>query len=154
MALNPRALALVDSLGRDRSVEVCREVFRELGVDEALVRDDDARKALARLVARGGLVGAAARVVQNASVTSTPEPEAISRKSLCNMLAPALGDETSRQAVERYASQLGMVSPSLTIDQADRLLESMAQVGGILGTVAVGGDPSRFTKVRLALRQR
>jgi hypothetical protein len=153
---NDRFQTLVDSLsvplGRERSLEVVRATVQEIGANEQSLSEDDVRNVLDMLGRRGGIVGVAARVAQRPLTRATTETrlplKGVGRDSLVMMIAPAVGEATAREAIERFTAQMGIVQSPMTIEQASRVLEAMAQVEGILGTVA------RFAKVRLLLRRR
>lgn len=78
--------------------------------------------------------------------SSAPEPlKSVLLSDLSATLARSLGDAKAEEAVQKAAAALGFAGPSVSIDQAVKLLESLVAQGGVVGTVA------RFAKVRFLL---
>jgi hypothetical protein len=64
-------------------------------------------------------------------------PARIGRSALVQLLAPTLGMEKSREVVSSAAKELGLPDPaSMTLDQAEALMNRLGTAEGIVGVVA------------------
>lgn len=152
---NALIASLTPSLGAQAG-SVVREALEELNLVEEDLSEADARSVLQLLMTRSGRIGMSARLAaaRNAPPAASrgerpPSSETrITRESLVAMLAPALGDAAAKKAVEDHLTALRLTEASLSVEDTGRVLEHMAGVEGILGTVA------RFAKARLLLRRK
>jgi hypothetical protein len=143
----------------EKSASLVAASAQKLGVplgDE--LSAEQAARILEDLAQMEGLVGVVARFVKTRSNIgeSTPassrepvraaEDERYSRAQLNALLGPALGDAKGLEAIATYAQKIGAGGDTFTRAQALEMLELMAQVEGVLGTVA------RFAKARLLLK--
>jgi hypothetical protein len=68
------------------------------------------------------------------------------RRELADLLASALGKQKAEECVESTADSLGLKNAEVSIDDALRILEHLAQSPGLLGITA------RFAKSKVLLR--
>jgi hypothetical protein len=168
------AVLLASALGQDKSDEVVATAARGAGIVRTAYTADDVRAIFDKLVKAEGLVGVVARFAVSrgdvdklmAKAPKTPPPVQIGRPQfrvgatapppparapmervdLMNLLAPALGAEKARDAIEQAAARRGVdVSTGLSHTGALAILDEMTKVEGIVGVVA------RFAKARFLL---
>jgi hypothetical protein len=166
------AVLLSSALGQDKSIEVVATAARELGISQLGALDgEEVRAIFNRLVIAEGLVGVVARfavsrgdvdkLIARAPV-SERHPRAPSRLAhaasgegegaakpsvdIVHLIAPALGAEKAREAIETAATRRGIsLAKGLSQDDALTVLDEMTKVEGIVGVVA------RFAKARFLL---
>jgi hypothetical protein len=162
------ALLLASALGQDKSAEVVAGAARSLGIPRSAFTGEEIRDIFDVLVKAEGLVGVVARFavsrgdVDSLAVRASPgfEPKTLTQiraapavmptsapvVDLIPLIAPALGAEKARDAVDAAAARRG-VDSSMPLSHEDALavLDEMAQVEGIVGVVA------RFAKARFLL---
>ncbi|HEY8074899.1 MAG TPA: hypothetical protein VIF62_12335 [Labilithrix sp.] len=149
---------LSSALGQEKSEEVVVSAARELGIPAGNTYSAEEMRAIfQRLVTVEGLVGVVARFaisrgdvdrLARTARSSTPQRAAQQSSStidLIPLLAPAIGVEKAREAIESGAARLGLDAKSLSQDQALAVLELLAKAEGIVGVVA------RFAKARFLL---
>jgi len=149
---------LSSALGQEKSDEVVVSAARELGIPSgSSYSADEARHIFERLSSADGLVGVVARfaisrgdVEKLAQKARPSSPHRISHPNssaidLIPLIAPAIGVEKAREAIEGGAARLGLDAKSLTPDQALSVLDLLAKAEGIVGVVA------RFAKARFLL---
>jgi len=169
------AVLLASALGQDKSDEIVTSTARSLGIVRPGFTGDDVRLLFERLVTAEGLVGVVARfavsrgdvdkLVAKAATGAPPQvgrpqfrvgastpppaggaPQRPERVEILHLIAPALGAEKARDAIEQAAARRGVdVSTGLSYDGALAVLDEMAKVEGIVGVVA------RFAKARFLL---
>jgi hypothetical protein len=165
------AVLLTSALGQDKSDEVIVSTARTLGIARSAYTADDVRAIFDKLVKAEGLVGVVARfAVSRGDVdkliarapkvlppvqvgrpqfrvgTSAAPPASTERVDLMHLLAPALGAEKARDAIEHAASRRGVdFATGLSHAGALAVLDEMTKVEGIVGVVA------RFAKARFLL---
>lgn len=166
------AVLLASALGQDKSDEVVVSTARTLGIARSGYTAEDVRAIFDKLVKAEGLVGVVARfAVSRGDVdkliarapkvlppvqvgrpqfrvgTAPPAaPASTERVDLMHFLAPALGAEKARDAIEQAASRRGVdFSAGLSHAGALAVLDEMTKVEGIVGVVA------RFAKARFLL---
>jgi hypothetical protein len=149
---------LSSALGQEKSEEVVVSAARELGyAPSTSYSADETRAIFERLSLVAGLVGVVARFAisrgdveklaararpsQQQKVAS-PKPTAT---DLIPLLAPAIGVEKAREAIENGCARLGLDPKSLTSENAIAVLDLLAKAEGIVGVVA------RFAKARYLL---
>ncbi len=151
---------LATSLGDDAARAVVRRAATAAGIENPSTRDE-ALRVLAQIEKEGSTAGLAARLARSRierglrvgasgfsgtfSSTVPGPPKSIRLDELTATLARSLGDAKAEEAVQKGAAALGFAGPSVTIEQAVKLLESLVAQGGVVGTVA------RFAKVRFLL---
>jgi hypothetical protein len=170
------AALLASALGQDKSDEVVASAAMNASVAQTDYASDDIRRIFDELVKAEGLVGVVARFVVSRGdvekliarlpkMSSKAKPgggtpasagahDAASPQSLppsvaidiMHLIAPALGAEKSRDAIEQAAARRGIdLSVGLTYNGALAVLDEMTKVEGIVGVVA------RFAKARFLL---
>jgi len=164
--------AIAATVGQQAGDLAIAECAREVGVAGSECSAAQALEILAALATRSGLLGVAGRFAlqkwrakaaqseqasgsslalpNRPAVSPDPAPTAgspgrLGKAELAAMLAPALGDEKSRLAVDSAVQALGLGS-MLDRSQALLVLEKLASEPGIVGVAA------RFTRARLLLR--
>ncbi len=149
---------LSSALGQEKSEEVVVSAAREIGLPPgSSYSAEEVRGIFERLSLADGLVGVVARfaisrgdVEKLANKARPSGPHRVSQPSssaidLIPLLAPAIGVEKAREAIESGAARLGLDAKSLTHDQALSVLDLLAKAEGIVGVVA------RFAKARFLL---
>jgi len=149
---------LSSALGQEKSDEVIVSAARELGIAAgSSYSAEEVRAIFERLSAIDGLVGVVARFaisrgdVEKLARKARPSQKQPVREArsiaidLVPLLAPAIGVEKAREAIEGSAARLGLDAKSLTRDQALTVLDLLAKAEGIVGVVA------RFAKARFLL---
>ena len=168
------AVLLASALGQEKSHEVVATAARSLGITRAGFTGDDVRAIFDALVKAEGLVGVVARfavsrgdvhkLVARASahdesaLAARPEPRSPGKSGadrppsipatvdIVHLIAPALGAEKARDAIEAAAGRRGIdTSRGLSHDAALSVLDELTKVEGIVGVVA------RFAKARFLL---
>jgi hypothetical protein len=167
------ALLLASALGQDKSDEVVATAARSVGAVRPTFSGPEIHAVFDVLVKAEGLVGVVARfAVSRGDVdkliarASPPQSIVIGRPrfevdtqstapasgpptptvDLIPLLAPALGAETARDAIEAAAARRGVdVATGLSHSGALAVLDEMARIEGIVGVVA------RFAKARFLL---
>ena len=164
------AVLLASALGQDKSDEIVASTSRALGITRAGYSADDVRALFDRLVKAEGLVGVVARfavsrgdvdklIAKAPRVSAEPigrpdfrvgsaamPPPPVVRIEIMHLIAPALGAEKARDAIEQAAARRGVdVSTGLSYSGALSVLDEMTKVEGIVGIVA------RFAKARFLL---
>ncbi|MBL8742276.1 MAG: hypothetical protein JNK04_14305 [Myxococcales bacterium] len=151
---------LATSLGDDAARQVVRRAAVAAGIENPSTRDE-AMRVLVQIEKEGSTAGLAARLARSrlerglrfagsgfsgTFSSSVPDPpKSIRLDELSSTLARSLGDAKAEEAVQKAAAALGFAGPSVTVEQAVKLLESLVAQGGVVGTVA------RFAKVRFLL---
>lgn len=168
------AVLLASALGQDKSDEVVQATAKSLGILQATYSGENVRAIFDKLVKAEGLVGVVARFavsrgdvdkliakapkpvmqaqqigrpefrVSSGQTSSTPTlPPAV---DIMHLIAPALGTEKARDAIEAAAARRGVdVATGLSYNGALAVLDEMTKVEGIVGVVA------RFAKARFLL---
>jgi hypothetical protein len=165
------AVLLASALGQDKSDEVVVSTAKALGISHSTFTGEDVRVIFDRLVKAEGLVGVVARFAVSrgdvdkliAKVTKPqvsyqvghPDFSSSSQKQaptqpptvdIMHLIAPALGVEKARDAIEAAAARRGVdVATGLSYNGALVVLDEMTKVEGIVGVVA------RFAKARFLL---
>lgn len=168
------AVLLASALGQDKSDEVVSTAARALGIVCGSFSGEDVRAIFERLVKAEGLVGVVARfAVSRGDVdklvarapqridaqsigrptfqigtrsNSGPAPAPVTTVDLMPLLAPALGAEKARDAIEAAAARQGVdIATGLSQAGALAVLDEMARIEGIVGVVA------RFAKARFLI---
>ena len=159
------AVLLASALGQDKSDEIVATTVRALGITRATYTGEDVRAIFERLAKSEGLVGVVARFavsrgdVEKLAVRADalappshrsvggPVPETLPPTvDIMHLLAPALGTEKARDAIEAAAARRGVdTSKGLSHAVALAVLDEMTTVEGIVGVVA------RFAKARFLL---
>ena len=168
------AVLLASALGQEKSYEVVATAARALNITRTGFTGDDVRAIFDALVKAEGLVGVVARFAvsrgdvrkliamapapDGGAVAARPEPHSrgdarAARSSgsppavdIVHLIAPALGVEKAREAIESAAARRGIdLSRGLSHDAALSVLDEMTKVEGIVGVVA------RFAKARFLL---
>jgi hypothetical protein len=151
---------LSSALGEEKSEEVIVWAAREAGLSPSTSYSaDELRAIFARLAAVEGLVGVVARFaisrgdVEKLAARSRPsgetrasEPRLAVVVDLIPLLAPSIGVEKAREAIDGAAMRLGLDARTLTREHALAVLDVLAKTDGIIGVVA------RFAKARFLLR--
>ena len=157
---------LAPSVGEEQSAEVVESGMRQLGLRDGALSPADAALVLDSVSTHGGIVAIAARRAKlrlevaggetNAGVapstSAAKKGGAQSRKrditvaTLVQMLAPALGVEKADDLVRRALDDMGWRSDVLSEDVVERLMERLADEGGLVEVTA------RFVAARLMLR--
>ncbi|MDB4938722.1 MAG: hypothetical protein JWP87_5694 [Labilithrix sp.] len=165
------AVLLASALGQDKSDEVVASAARAAGITRTAYTADDIRGIFDKLVKAEGLVGVVARFavsrgdvdklvvrapkasqqlgraelrVGAASPSSSTAPPAV--VDIMHLIAPALGVEKARDAIEHAAARRGVdVATGLSYNGALAVLDEMTKIEGIVGVVA------RFAKARFLL---
>lgn len=151
---------LATSLGDEAARQVVRRAATAAGIENPSTRDE-AMRVLVQIEAEGSTAGLAARLARSrlerglrfggsgfsgTFSSSVPAPTRSVRLSdLSATLGRSLGDAKAEEAVQKGAAALGLAGPSVSVDQAVKLLESLVAQGGVVGTVA------RFAKVKFLL---
>ena len=167
------AVLLASALGQDKSDEVVATTAKALGIVQAGYTGENVRAIFDKLVKAEGLVGVVARfavsrgdvdkLIAKAPRTSA-QPQQIGRPEfrvggmsgsththaptcdIMHLIAPALGVEKARDAIEAAAARRGVdVATGLSYNGALSVLDEMTKVDGIVGVVA------RFAKARFLL---
>lgn len=146
------------ALGQEKSDEVIVSAARDLGFPPATSYSaEEVRAIFARISEIGGLVGVVARFaisrgdVEKLTAGARPSerspvpPARPTVVDLVPLLAPAIGDEKAREAIEAGCTRLALDSNALSPDDAFRVLDLLATAEGIVGVVA------RFAKARYLL---
>ena len=165
------AVLLASALGQDKSDEVVSTAARALGFVRGNFSGEEIRAIFDQLVKAEGLVGVVARfAVSRGDVDklmarapqridaqtigrphfqvgrSTGGPAPAPNVDLMPLLAPALGAEKARDAIEAAAARCGVdIATGLSQAGALAVLDEMARIEGIVGVVA------RFAKARFLL---
>lgn len=166
------AVLLASALGQDKSDEVVAMTARSLGITRTAFTGEDVRAIFDNLVKADGLVGVVARfavsrrdvdrLIARATQTAPQQlgrldfaamasgPPAPSRGTatvdILPLIAPALGVEKARDAIEAAAARRGVdIATGLSHNGALVVLDEMTKVEGIVGVVA------RFAKARFLL---
>lgn len=168
------AVLLASALGQDKSDEIVMSTARSLGIMRPGFTGEEVRALFDKLGKAEGLVGVVARfavsrgdvdkLVAKASKAAPPQvgrpeyrigmssttPSAPSarpeRVEILHLIAPALGAEKARDAIEQAAARRGVdLATGLSYKGALAVLEEMTKVEGIVGVVA------RFAKARFLL---
>jgi hypothetical protein len=167
------AVLLASALGQEKSIEIVTATVRSMGINRSELSAEDVRAVFEKLVQVEGLVGVVARyAISRGDVEkligrtprtspsqqigrpafrvgshSAPRPTMVSTTvDIVHLLAPALGAEKAREAIEHAASRRGVdVATGLSHAGALAVLDEMAKVEGIVGVVA------RFAKARFLL---
>ena len=166
------AVLLASALGQDKSDEVIATTAKTLGITLPGFRGEDVRAIFDKLVEAEGLVGVVARfavsrgdvekLIAKGAQAAAPQP--IGRAEvhvgrahsgtptlaptvdIMHLIAPALGAEKARDAIEAAAARRGVdVATGLSHTGALAVLDEMTKVEGIVGVVA------RFAKARFLL---
>ena len=151
---------LATSLGDEAAREVVRRAAAKAGIANPSTRDE-AIRVLVQIESEGSTAGLAARLARSrlerglrfggsgfsgTFSSSVPgPPKSIRLDDLASSLGRSLGDAKAEETVQKAAAALGFAGPSVTFEQAVKLLESLVAQGGVVGTVA------RFAKVRFLL---
>lgn len=149
---------LSSALGQEKSEEVVATAAREIGVSSATSYSaDEVRSIFEKLSTSEGLVGVVARfAISRGDVDKLAEkarPSEHQRAAaastavvdLVPLLAPAIGVEKAREAIESGAARLGLDGRTLSQESALAVLDLLAKTEGIVGVVA------RFAKARFLL---
>jgi hypothetical protein len=165
------AVLLASALGQDKSDEVVGSTALALGFPRAAFTGAEVSSIFEKLVKAEGLVGVVARfavsrgdvarlvageprrppMVAGRRVSSPPKARAshgpsVSTIYLVPLIAPAIGVEKARDAIETAARIHGIdLTRALSHDQALVILDEMTNAEGIIGVVA------RFAKARFLL---
>lgn len=170
------AVLLASALGQDKSDEVVTTAARALGITRPAYTGDDVRAIFEKLVKAEGLVGVVARfavsrrdverlimraesvappqigrpdfaATTNAAMGSAPARRVMTATvDILPLIAPALGVEKARDAIEAAAARRGVdIATGLSHTGALAVLDEMTKVEGIVGVVA------RFAKARFLL---
>ncbi len=168
------AVLLASALGQDKSDEVVSSAARALGILRGTFSGEDIRAIFDRLGKAEGLVGVVARFAVSRGdveklVARAPQrldapsigrphfevgtrptagsiPGRAQTVDLVPLLAPALGAEKARAAIEAAAARRGVdIKAGLSQSAALAVLDEMARIEGIVGVVA------RFAKARFLL---
>jgi hypothetical protein len=167
------AVVLASALGQHKSDEVVATATRALGITRMAYNAEDVRSIFDKLVKTEGLVGVVARFAvsrgdvdkliakippppqvapagrpqSRAGAPAAPSPPPPAVVDIMDLIAPALGAEKARDAIEQAAARCGVdVSTGLSYDGALSVLDEMTNVEGIVGVVA------RFAKARFLLK--
>jgi hypothetical protein len=168
------AVLLASALGQDKSDEIVMSTARALGIARHGYTGEEVRAMFDQLVTAEGLVGVVARfavsrgdvdkliakaakgappqvgrpeyrIGESSTAPSSPPPRP-ERVEILHLIAPALGAEKARDAIEQAAARRGVdVSTGLSHNGAIAVLDEMTKVEGIVGVVA------RFAKARFLL---
>ncbi len=148
---------LSSALGQEKSEEVVASAARELGIAGGTYSAEEVRAIFERLSSVEGLVGVVARfAISRGDVDKLAQRARPSQKQraaqasasaidLIPLLAPAIGVEKAREAIEAGAARLGFDAKALTHEQALSVLDLLAKAEGIVSVVA------RFAKARFLL---
>ena len=166
------AVLLASALGQDKSEQVIAQCARTLGITRTDFSGNDVSALFGILVKAEGLVGVVARFAisrgdvakliakaqRPAAPPATGRPEfriGLSSGStptqapaidIMHLIAPALGAEKARDAIEHSAARCGVdIATGLSHSGALAVLDEMTKVEGIVGVVA------RFAKARFLL---
>lgn len=151
------ALLLASAVGEEKSAEIVIGAARALGFSGKTFTIPETKAIFERLAEAEGLVGVAARLAirrgdLDVLVATTPSgrhridtPPRAARVDVAARLAPSLGEEKARDAVETAAKRLGLDPRRLGRDDALAVLDELAKEEGIVGVVA------RFAKERFVL---
>jgi hypothetical protein len=161
------SVLLASALGQDKSDEVVMSAARSLGITRTAFTGEDVRAIFDTLVKADGLVGVVARFAvsrrevdrlvsqalraegsQHVGSASTAPSSAVRHATVdvVPLIAPALGVEKAREAVEAAAARRGVdMATGLSHEGALVVLDEMTKVDGIVGVVA------RFAKARFLL---
>jgi len=170
------AALLAPALGQDKSDEVVMSAARSLGITRSAYTGEEVRAIFEKLVEAEGLVGVVARfavsrrdvdrlitqaeraaperigrpdfgATTSAAMGSAPAKRvATATVDILPLIAPALGVEKARDAIEAAAARQGVdIATNLSHAGALAVLDEMAKVEGIVGVVA------RFAKARFLL---
>lgn len=151
------ALLLASALGEEKSGDIVIGAARALGFSGKTFTIPETRAIFERLAEAEGLVGVAARLAirrgdLDVLVATTPSgrhridtPARAAHVDVAALLAPSLGEDKARDAVESAALRLGVDARKLHRDDALAVLDDLAKEQGIVGVVA------RFAKERFVL---
>jgi hypothetical protein len=140
------------SVGAPRAQEIVGETLLQLGIAASGFDAETARLVLGRIGEQAGLVGITARVamsrIELASRTSSSHPAQDKKKRplsfVAGLISATVGEEKAEQIVETTAGSMGL-KRNVDIDEALKLLESIARTSGVVGVAA------RFAKGRIHL---
>ena len=167
------SVLLASALGQDKSGEIVTSTAKALGITRTAFTPEDVRAIFDVLVKAEGLVGVVARfavsrrdverlVLQgsfepptrklarpdfsDAGAAGVPPPAPKATFEIAPLIAPALGNEKAREAIEAAAALHGVdVAAGLSYASALLVLDEMTTAPGIVGVVA------RFAKARFLL---
>lgn len=166
------AVLLASALGQDKSDEVVTTAARALGITRTAYTGEDVRAIFEKLVKIDGLIGVVARFAVSrrdverlitraesmvspqigrpdfaAAMGSAPARRGVTATvDILPLIAPALGVEKARDAIEAAAARRGVdIATGLSHTGALAVLDEMTKVEGIVGVVA------RFAKARFLL---
>ena len=167
------AVLLASALGQEKSIEIVTLTARSLGINRPELGAEDVRAVFDKLVKVEGLVGVVARLAISrgdvekliartprlppnpqigrptfrVGASAPPRPVVASETvDIVHLLAPALGTEKAREAIENAAARRSVdVATGLSLAGALAVLDEMTKVEGIVGVVA------RFAKARFLL---
>ena len=139
------------SLGEEKSGALWDETVHRLAMPPGeWFTEKQVATVLGALSASSDIVGVAARYARvrfnNASLAPVAAPPPSHRSELADassvtddlmsLLAPSLGEEKAREAIQQTSRMLQLPSTGLTRDHALAILEEMAKAPGLLGVAA------------------
>lgn len=156
---------LAPTLGDERARELVRGALGTLNLSEGRFPSQDAVRVLELIGGSAGFVGSVARfalarfTLNDATAVAAGPPssrggeseggtETLSRSEVTSLLAPALGEEKSEEAVSEALRKHGLPRDALSITQALAVLGELSLADGLVGVAA------RFAKARVLMRAR
>jgi hypothetical protein len=157
---------LAATLGWEMSEDRVANAMRRLGMSGGALTHEQGLAILDDLAKEPGMVGVTARfarsradlsgsfepansrraaALEEAPPVSSRAPSTLALREIVPMLAHAVGQEKSHEAILAGVRRLGLPEDRLDRDQAGTLFEDLAQQGGLVGVTA------RFAKARLIL---
>jgi hypothetical protein len=159
--LSEISVLLSSALGQEKSDELVLSAARDLGfasASESGYASDEVRAIFEKLSRIDGLVGVVSRfAVSRGDVDRLAARAPISEKKvavkrpkasateLIPLLAPAIGVEKAKEAIDSATTRLGLDANALAPEDAVAVLDLLAKSEGIVGVVA------RFAKARFLL---